>query len=66
VSAIANTGGFAMGVYLIFKIIIGPIVFGIYVEDMKGIFKEKPKNLDQNMTLWRRVDRELTVPKMVK
>jgi hypothetical protein len=55
-----------MGVYLIFKIIIGPIVFGIYVEDMKGIFKEKPKNLDQNMTLWRRVDRELTVPKMVK
>jgi len=30
VGALANCGGFAMVVYLLFKIVLGPIVFGIF------------------------------------
>lgn len=34
VSALANCGGFAMVVYLIFKIVLGPIVFGIFASEV--------------------------------
>jgi len=34
VGALANCGGFAMVVYLIFKIVLGPIVFGIFASDV--------------------------------
>lgn len=38
VSALANCGGFAMVVYLIFKIVLGPIVLGIFASDVQKIF----------------------------
>jgi hypothetical protein len=34
VGALANCGGFAMIVYLIFKIVLGPIVLGIFASDV--------------------------------
>lgn len=34
VGALANCGGFAMVVYLIFKIVLGPIVLGIFSADI--------------------------------
>jgi hypothetical protein len=66
VNCLSRVGGFAVATYLIIKLIFSPIMALTYFLSASKIFLAPANDMGEQKNMWRRYERELTIPRYLK
>lgn len=66
INCLSRVGGFAVATYLIIKLILSPIMAVTYFLSASKIFLAPANDGFEQKNMWRRYERELTIPRYLK